>query len=389
MFTRRTLLGRLGLVAALPTLPRLVGPWRSAQRALVVIQLTGGNDGLGTVVPWRQDAYGRARPTLAYRPERLHRLDDEHGLHPEAASLAALFERGRLTIVQGVGFQGAGRSHFQSLAVWHSGRLTPAGRRTEPVGWLGRMADRLALEDPGAIPALHVGADAPSPALRGERSTPTGLESLADLELRAPRGLSMEDLRPGTEEPAGTDEAYVLDVARNAHRAMARLGDLTPRRRGAYPDESFAQGLRLVAELIEEGPGTRLFSLSLGGFDTHARQAPTHAALLAKLSGALAAFERDLSERGLAERVATLVFSEFGRRVEENGSRGTDHGAAAPALLLGGPGRGGLVGSAPDLDRLVDGDLPAGVDFRSLYAALEGDWMGLDPSGDVAPFDFS
>ena len=144
-----------------------------------------------------------------------------------------------------------------------------------------------------------------------------------------------------------------------------------------YPPSELARRLELIARLIAGGFGTRLFHVALEGFDTHARQAPVHAALLQELADALAAFQRDLAERGAAERVATLVFSEFGRRVEENGSKGTDHGAAAPVLLAGASVRGGMHGSAPDLGRLVDGDVAFSTDFRSVYRTLESEWMGL------------
>jgi uncharacterized protein (DUF1501 family) len=389
MLTRRTLLGGLGLAVALPRGTLAGRRPASEDRVLVVVQLTGGNDGLATVVPWRQDGLARARPTLAQRPDRLHRLDDDHGLHPAMGALGPLFAEGRLTIVQGVGFAGAGRSHFHSLEVWHTGQVTRPGQHAAPLGWLGRMADQQLQADPASIPALHVGPEAPSPALAGVRTAPTGLETLSELQLRAPGGVPLEALVPASRAEESPDEAHARSVARSAHQALARLSGIsTPENRGSYPDEALARGLRLVATLIERGPGTRLFSLSLGGFDTHARQAPTQAALLARLSDALAAFERDLSARGLSGRVATLVFSEFGRRVEENGSRGTDHGAAAPVLLFGGPGRGGLIGSPPDLDHLEDGDLPVRVDFRSLYSALEHDWMGLQPSSGVAPLRF-
>jgi uncharacterized protein (DUF1501 family) len=155
-----------------------------------------------------------------------------------------------------------------------------------------------------------------------------------------------------------------------------------------YPEYDLARRLRLIAQLVAGGFDTRVFHVELGGFDTHARQGPLHTALLTELSGSLTAFQRDLEARGISERVVTLVFSEFGRRVAENGSKGTDHGAGAPVLLVGGGVRGGMYGTPPDLLTLDDGDVPFSTDFRSVYTTLERDWMGLEPSTDTPGLRF-
>jgi uncharacterized protein (DUF1501 family) len=176
------------------------------------------------------------------------------------------------------------------------------------------------------------------------------------------------------------------DAARGAYAASRRLTELAARPGGgAYPNGELARRLALVASLIAGGFETRVFALSLGGFDTHARQAPVHVPLLTELGASLAAFQRDLDAQGAAERVLTFVYSEFGRRAEENASQGTDHGAAAPVLLIGSGVRAGVHGSDADLGRLVDGDVSMETDFRAVYAALEARWMGLEPSSRIAP----
>jgi len=393
--TRRRFLVRGVQLAALAPLagrvPSLAarGTARSgsaADRVLVVIQLTGGNDGLNTVVPHRQDGYYRARPTLALARSSLAPLDDDHGLHPALAPLRPLYDAGQLAVVQGAGPPAPDRSHFHSLRVWHTADPEdPSG----DVGWLGRLADQLAARHPADLCALHVGSgDLPlSLWSRGFR-VPT---------VRDPRGFRLRELAPAVERArdellarggGSADLAFLRDAARSAYATAARMEVLAERSSPVdYPSTTLARELALVARLVRGGFGTRIFHLELGGFDTHARQAPVHAALLGELSGALAAFLADLTADGLDRRVACLAFSEFGRRVRENGSRGTDHGAGAPLLVAGGSVRGGLRGTAPDLERLVEGDVPATTDFRSVYAALETEWLRLAPSTGAPPLD--
>jgi len=387
---RRFLLDGLTLTALVPALSAAPARLRRAEgeRILVVLQLSGGNDGLNTVVPHRQDAYGRARPSLALKGSALHRLDDDHGLHPSLAGLGRLHAEGRLALVQGVGVAHPDRSHFRSLEIWHTAEPE---RPAHGPGWLGRLADQLAQDRGGSMPALHVGGGDVPLALMGEHVLAPSLSDERALALEELAGLdgarvALTRARPG----ATPDLEFLRATARTAYRAAEELEAVIARpTRAAYPDLGLAQKLRLVARLIAGGFDTRLFHLSLDGFDTHARQAALHTALLAELDASLAAFQADLEQCGAAGRVVTFVHSEFGRRVEENASRGTDHGAAAPVFLVGGAFARGLHGNAPDLTRLVDGDVPATTDFRALYTALERDWLGLRPSTGVAAFDFA
>jgi uncharacterized protein (DUF1501 family) len=387
---RRFLVDGLRVCALVPVLPGHALPrlWRRAEGepVLVVVQLAGGNDGLNTVVPHRQDAYARLRPTLGLGRSSLHALDADHGLHPALARLGPLFDAGRLSVLHGVGYPGPSRSHFRSLEIWHSAEPDAPPRG---IGWLGRMADQIASAAPGSMPALHVGDEDLPLALRGEHGLAPAVRDESGLRLDGPALLAdeRERLLAGAAEGPG-ELAFLRSAARDAYRAASRLEEAVARTSGGdYPDLELARKLRLVARLVAGGFDTRIFLVTLGGFDTHARQAALHAAQLEELARSLAAFEGDLAARGVAPRVATLVFSEFGRRAAENASRGTDHGAAAPVFLLGGPGRGGLVGTPPDVERLVDGDVPHSTDFRALYACLERNWMGLRPSSTVAPLE--
>ncbi|HEX6884534.1 MAG TPA: DUF1501 domain-containing protein [Planctomycetota bacterium] len=374
---------RVGLFVPLALRARAAPARETAERVLVVLQLTGGNDGLNTVVPHRQDAYYRLRPTLALPRSKLHALDDEHGLHPALGALQPVRDAGRLTVVHGVGYPEPDRSHFRSLEVWHG--ADPRG--TPHTGWLGRMADRIAARS-GGMPALCVDDGELPLALVGERVFAPALPDESSLALATLPGLAAGRESAGTVDHDATgDLAFLRAAARASYEAAGRLEQALARGSSAdYPDSPLARRLRLVARLVTGGFDTRIFHLSLGGFDTHAHQAAAHAALLETLARALAAFEADLAASGAEERVLTLVHGEFGRRAAENGSRGTDHGAAAPVLLLGAPGGGGPRGTPPDLNGLVDGDVPFTTDFRALYSAIEQDWMGLERTLPVAPF---
>lgn len=390
--TRRSfLIGGLAVTAAVPLSSRAASAvaafGETDERVLVVLQLGGGNDALNMVVPHRQDAYYKSRPTLALARSALHRLDDDFGLHPSLGGVAPLFAEGRAALVHGVGYPKPDRSHFRSMEIWHTADpVKPPGSR----GWLGRIADELAERAPGSLPALHVGDGDLPHALRAERSfTPTvrGAEGLAMRANAAASGdIRAALLARSDEGEPRTELEFLRSAARTTYRAAERMSALAAKRSAVeYPNSKLAERLGLIAKLIAGGFGTRVFHVELAGFDTHSRQAPVHAALLAELGGALSAFHRDLEAQGVGRRVVTLVFSEFGRRVEENGSKGTDHGAAAPVMLCGGDVRPGLHGTPPDLERLVDGDVPFTTDFRGLYSTLESDWLGVERSTDVAP----
>lgn len=390
-YTRRAfLVGGVRVLAVLPVLPSFSKAGVRArsgegERALVVLQLGGGNDGLNTVVPHAQDEYYRLRPTLALPRSGLHALDDAHALHPSMGALAGLFAEGSLTVVHGVGYPRPDRSHFRSMEIWHSADPSAPPRG---LGWLGLLADQVVGRSPGTMAAMHLGEGDLPLALRGRDQLAPSVRDERSFAL-SPAAKRLAPQRDRLLEATGAPSrelAYLRESAVAAYAAAARIEELAERTSPvAWPDHALARRLRLVARLVAGGIGTRIFHVEHNGFDTHVRQARGHALLLEQLAGALAAFQRDLEASGAAERVLTLVFSEFGRRAHENGSRGTDHGAAAPVLLSGGRLRGGLAGLPPDLGRLEEGDVPYTTDFRSLYSALERDWMGLESSTDFEP----
>ena len=340
---------------------------------LVVIELNGGNDGINTVVPYRDEGYQRHRSATRLATRDLIKIDDQVGLHPSMPDAARLLNDGKLAIVQGVGYPNPNRSHFESMRIWHTAR--PDAADAAGSGWIGRVLDGRAATSPSGPGAIFVGSY-PSPvAVRGRRSAAITLDRTDDFLLGD--GAARHPLRP----EAGDDDeltAFIrrstLDAYATADR-MATITRVAPGRR--YPATRLAGGLEQISRLIKAGIGARFYYVIQGGYDTHANQLLTHARLLGELSGALGAFLDDLTTARLAERVAVLCFSEFGRRVADNGSSGTDHGTAGPVLLAGAGVRPGLVGPTPSLTDLEDGDLKVGVDFRRVYAAVLDGWLGL------------
>jgi uncharacterized protein (DUF1501 family) len=384
MHSRRCFLTKgfrsLPVISLAPTLPgflgltaRAGGPERDG-RVLVVIQLDGGNDGINTVVPFGDDGYAKHRQELRLPPDRLLKVSEGVGLHPRMTGAAKLLETGRLAIVQGVGYPNPDRSHFASMAIWQTARLD----RLEHggLGWLGRGLD-VDSAAAGHSEAIYVGSGAPPVALRGRRSATTSLERLDDLRLDSGvvnQGASSDDRAGG-----GDLTAFVRRSALDAYTTADRMAELSRsgKHDGPYPATALGQKLALIAQLLKGGFAARVFYAAQPGYDTHAAQGPVHASLLSELSGALLAFLDDLGRARLADRVMVLCFSEFGRRVAENGSAGTDHGTAAPVLLAGPGVKSGLVGSTPNLCDLADGDIKMSVDFRRVYASVLEGWLGV------------
>jgi uncharacterized protein (DUF1501 family) len=354
-----------------------------SDRVLVVVQLLGGNDGLNTVVPHGIDGYPRARRALRLAAGQVHKITKEIGLHPSMGQMARLLEDGRLAVVQGVGYPNPDRSHFRSMEIWESARMETAALET---GWLGRALDATPVKPGADAPALHVGRRVLPLALKSKRTEVPSLESLDQYRLQLAG--SDSDRRAGRE---AIDQIARLDRGSNdpllgflrrstltAYESSRRLEQLArPSGKNAkYPNYGLAQRLELIAQIIKAGFGTRIYYTSLDGFDTHANQLGTHAALLNELSDSVAAFHADLAAAGQADRVALLTFSEFGRRVRENASQGTDHGAAAPLFVVGPVKTPGLVGAHPSFDDLDDGDLKHHTDFRRVYATMLEHWLG-------------
>jgi uncharacterized protein (DUF1501 family) len=384
---RDFLIGGLVVTALTHGGPLLAAPRRleRGERVLVVVQLSGGNDGLSTVLPIEQDAWFRARPTLSRVSSGAHRVADGLALHPALARTAGLVQSGLATVVHSVGYPDPDRSHFRSLEIWHTASTARRVAGTRATGWLAGLAERFVAQGGSSPAALHVGTGVLPLALVGDEGPAPSIGELAELELpQDPHAAELFDALYAGTGPG--EAAFLRHSAREAVALARRLADGAGAATAVdWPQDDFARSLALVARLVRSGLGARVYQVELDGFDTHRGQALVHQNLLARLDGALAAFQAELSAAGRADDVLVLVFSEFGRRVAENASQGTDHGAAGPVLLVGPGARGGCVGDVPDLSRLVDGDLPHRIDFRAVYAALERDWLGLAASTGFAP----
>jgi uncharacterized protein (DUF1501 family) len=397
MFSRREFLRMSTLVALAPTVPtflartlRAADPLRDG-RVLVVIELDGGNDGINTVVPFADQGYTKCRKELRLPADRLHKVTKDIGLHPAMGKAAKLVEDGRLAIVQGVGYPNPSRSHFKSMAIWHSAdvNLPHTGTNQDNLatsedkaafGWIGKALDEGAKPPDGSPAAQFLGSGEMPLALRSRRSLASALSRPEDAVLALKRSAG-----PAKGEPArGGDLAgFVQRSTLDAYATSERMAEvLRAEDKGArYPATALAGQLRVIARLIKGGGGTRVYYTTQPGYDTHNAQLPVHADLLGELSGGLKAFLDDLAAAKLAERVLVLCFSEFGRRAQENGSLGTDHGTAGPVFLAGPSVKAGLVGEAPKLLDLQDGDLKMTVDFRRVYATVLDDWLGLSAKG--------
>jgi uncharacterized protein (DUF1501 family) len=348
---------------------------------LVLVQLAGGNDGLNTVIPYEDSEYYRLRPTLAIKKEDALRLDDTQGLHPSLAALHALMQEGRAGIIQNVGYPNPNHSHFRSSEIWETGSDS---NQFLPSGWIGRFLDNacggadVGTAGQGGDPvAVHVTNELPQSFLSGQPHATFGLraggrgspkENLAFLE----KLVKQDDHEANAN--ASFLRATMMDALVTEQRVQKILN--TYKAESVYPVTGFAQSLRNVASLISAGLSTRVYFVSLGGFDTHSNQANNHANLLRTLSEGLAAFQKDLVAKKLDSQVLTMTFSEFGRRPNENESRGTDHGTAAPLFVMGSRIKGGLHGTPPSLNNLPKNqDLAFSTDFRQVYATVLDKWL--------------
>jgi len=368
---------------------------------LVIIQLSGGNDGLNTVVPYRDDAYYRLRPTIGIKPDGLHILSKngsngavDLGLNKAMTGIRELYDEGQCAIVQGVGYPNPNRSHFASMDIWHTGELSGTGD-----GWIGRYIDAQCCgygkgesgrpdgsqdETKRVEPPIAIGNEAPL-MLSGRAMMPVSFES-ADLFAWAGKKYN-EDIvvehrkltdmiNERIDHEKDSNNAFLLRTALDARVSSDTIRKaVSEKPLVQYPSSPLAQQMSMIGAMIRAGLKTRVYYASIGSFDTHANQAGGHARLLGQFSDAVRAFQKDLAAQGNDGRVVTMAFSEFGRRVGQNASNGTDHGTAAPMFMFGPKVKGGFHSRHPSLTSLDGGDLKYTADFRSVYAEVLDDWL--------------
>lgn len=365
------------------------GPLQNAaNRTLVVVQLLGGNDGINTVVPYGQQAYYDNRPTLALSSQDIIQLDGDIGLHPSLTGLAGLYSDHNAAIIQGVGYPNPNLSHNESTMIWET--ASPDSSLLN--GWLGRYLDAAVPTD-NTIKAVNVDSLLPL-TLRG--AVQNGLSVYALSQFTVQNLISQKNRTPDQDTVKAINE--VQCIACQEYNTMVNsmmqsgldaisASDILSQAAASYqtsvtyPTDDFGTRMKLAAQITTSSMKPRIVYVQIGGFDTHAAQAGTQATLLQSLSNGITAFYNDMSSKGLANNTAIVTFTEFGRRLKENGNKGTDHGAAQPVFMVGGQISGNLYSSYPSLTNLdSSGNIQYNVDFRQVYASILDKWLDIDPS---------
>ncbi|MBV8152579.1 MAG: DUF1501 domain-containing protein [Candidatus Eremiobacteraeota bacterium] len=353
---------------------------------LVLVNFQGGNDGLNTVVPFANDAYYRYRPTMGISPNDVLRLDDQVGFNPALRPLKAMFDKGQVAVVQGVGYPKPDHSHFRSTEIWQ----TAEPERFVSSGWLGRYLDRSGLPAGNLFNALAVAPILPE-ALIGQTIDVPAIDNLRGYGLASDKTPAARDafraVSSDTSVPFTSPYlAKVAEIEVHAQRGAEELPQLVGgyKTEAAYPATNIGRSLALAAQVVGSRLGTRVIYIQHGSFDTHTNQKPVQDRLLAEFADAASTFYADLAAHGNEKRVLMLTFSEFGRRAAENASRGTDHGEAAPLFMIGDTVKGGVYGDHPSFDRLDNGDLTYTTDFRSVYVTVLERWLGRSAQGIIA-----
>lgn len=375
-------LGGLSMSSALAQAARAV----ASGKTLVVLELSGGNDGLNTVVPYGDDAYYRHRPNIAIPANRVRKIDDHFGFNPGMAGFERLYKDGKMAIVHGAGYDNPSYSHFTSMAYWH----TAAPNSGNDYGWVGRLADQMA---PDAPPNYIVNIDdRQSLAVRSEHHVPIVFDNPDRFQREAfAEQKQALDRTPDIGTADNPSRRFLLDIARGANESSAQV-----RQAWANYDSPVDYGINpldlpKVVSLIDAGMPTKLYYVAYrnNAFDTHVFQNDLHQRLLTYTADAVAAFQRDLERIGRADDVVMMIFSEFGRRVPENVSLGTDHGAANAMFVVGSQVKGGHYGELPSLTELGEGDnLAHTTDFRKVYQTMINGWLGHDDSRSLLGGDF-
>jgi uncharacterized protein (DUF1501 family) len=388
---RRELLAGMAGLSAMSMVPPAFAQAAATQAAasgkvLVILELSGGNDGLNTVVPYGDDAYYRQRPNIGIPKNELRIIDDHFGFNPGMAGFESLYKDGKMAIVHGCGYENPSYSHFTSMAYWH----TAAPNSGDEYGWVGRLADSVAPSAPSNY-LVNIGSKQ-SLAVKSEKHVPVVFDDpnrfMREAFAAEKKAL---DVVPDIGEIENPSRRFLLDIARGANDASALVRDAWSKYDSPVDYGVNDLDLQKVVALLDAGMPTSLYYVSYrnNSFDTHVFQNNLHRRLLTYTSDAVAGFIRDLERIGRADDVALMIFSEFGRRVPENVSLGTDHGAANAMFVVGNQVKGGHYGKLPSLTELADGDnLAYTTDFRKVYQTITQGWLGHNDSANLLGGDF-
>ncbi len=372
---RRNFLKTSGLLSLTPLVPgfvnRLAAQTKAEtdQKILVVIEMNGGNDGINTIVPHKDPEYAKRRPKLKLDPAQLHKINDDMAFHSAMRRSKEQFDAGEFAIINGVGYPNPNRSHFASLEIWHRGLQD--SKRESGAGWLGNALDLARDPNGTSMDGYFVGTRSVSAAMVSRRAQIAALSRFQDLKLDP-------SIQPIDSQQQSDIASFVQRQTTNAFATSQQIESVTKQSASSgFAGDRLSQQMKLISQLIKSGSGARVYYTVQGGYDTHSVQTNTHANLLFSLSRAMKSFVDDLKTSGLDDRVVVMAFSEFGRRVNENVSLGTDHGTAGPVFLAGTKIKPGFIGKSTSLTDLKDGDLKSEFDFQQLYASLLDNWLGV------------
>ena len=355
-----------------------------SHRSVVILQLSGGNDALNSVIPYGNGLYYDFRPHVHIDADKVLALDDEIGLNPAMTAMKGLWDEGKLAVINGIGYPNPNRSHFRSMDVWHTAESEKIGEE----GWLGRAIRDIDPDGENVLTGVNFGRGLPRalyakgvpvasvgnletyglfPDIEDERLREYALNSFSRM-YGAQAGDNVAEFIKQT----GSDALKGADILRTAPEQYSSSVE--------YADNPIAQSMKSIAQVMTADLGTRVYYTQHGSFDTHAGELRSHTMLWDEVSNAVGDFMDDLEEHGLADDTVVLMFSEFGRRIRDNGA-GTDHGSGGVAFVVGGQVQGGLYGEYPSLDedKQLEGDLHFNNDFRSTYSTIADRWLGLDP----------
>ncbi len=356
---------------------------KSKSRILVLLELKGGNDGLNTVVPYTDASYYRLRSGLAIQRDLVLPISDGLGLNPRLEPLMDVWKQKEIAIITGVGYPQPNRSHFRSIEIWETGSASTEYLQD---GWLARLLPKTTRSESTIADGAAIGGDAGS--LGGGNLNVVVMRNVERFFRQAQR---VSEIKATTGNPA---LKHLLTVQNNLYRAATALGEKIksqPAVTASLPKTQIGRNLATTAQIIIADVGIPVIKVSHDGFDTHANQRGAHDRLLQQMAEALAAFRKVMQEAGCWDRVLIMTYSEFGRRPAQNNSRGTDHGTAAPHVIMGGKVKGGLYGFQPSLTDLENQDLKFSIDYRRLYTTVARRWWGTKSefltSGPFAPID--
>lgn len=380
-------LGLLGVGAVAPhylARTALAGPSaQPEQNVLVLLQLAGGHDAISALVPYGHQEYGNLRQATRIQDNEVLKLNNELGLHPKLAGFKEMHEQGMFAAIPGVGYPDPNYSHFTATDIWYTSDVNPSIART---GWLGRACDQAfkGVDDPKL--AIAVGTSKTPRILSGKEHPGLSFGSPEAYRYTADRGImerknAFQKLNQSCSSDIVSNMDFITKTAANANATSDLIRKVAAeyKPKAQYPTSRLGANMRTIAALIASGLSTRIYYTEIGGFDTHSRQRTAHDNLMTQLNDAVVAFYKDLTAQGLAKRVLTFTSSEFGRRVKENGSEGTDHGAASSMFMFGPAVKPGIHGQHPSLTDVqggAGGSLKHTTDFRSVYTTLLEKWIG-------------